>query len=155
MLRAVGGLEPERVIGVAAEDEDENEGEIEEVTVDVLQDERQETLAEIAAAGLAHGAIHRVHPERLIISAAIVVTGETEAGRDPHDQKRRRERKIGRPPVRHRAEPAGMNRTAENRRRIKGREIIRAATAEPVGALAHVGSLQRGPSRINDESGEA
>ena len=57
MLRAVRGLEPERVPRIAAEDEDEDEREVEEVAVDVLQDERQVALARVALARLADGAI--------------------------------------------------------------------------------------------------
>ena len=73
--------EPHRLPHVVGEHEEEDDREIEEVAVDVLDDERERVLAEIALARLADGARRRIRPERLVVGAAIVVTGEPEAAR--------------------------------------------------------------------------
>ncbi len=147
--------EPHAQPGVIGKDHDEQRRQIKHVAVDVLNDEREITFAEIGFARLADGAVDRVGPERLVIGAAIIIAGETETGRCPQNQKRRRERQPARPPRRQRAD--GVRRNAPEFRRVKRREIIRAVAAKPIGAgvIVHVAhALKRGPSGINDEGGE-
>src|ERR1700677_2354426 len=100
---AVVVFKPEAVKRVAAEDEDEDKREIEEITMGVLQDERQILLAEVTLARFADRTGDRIQPERLIISAAVIITGEAESGGNPHDQNRGREILPARPPRRQEA----------------------------------------------------
>ena len=118
-----------------------DEREIEKIAVHVLHDQRKRTLAEIRFARLAHGARRRIGPERFVIGAAIVITGQPESARRPQDQKRRRKQQPGRPPGRLRSEPT-VRRVAENLRRIKRRKVV----AEII-----MRSLKRRPRRINDK----
>src|SRR5262245_29126350 len=94
-----GVLEPAGLPDVEGEDDQESEPEVEEVAVEVLEEEREGALAAIAAARLADRAGRRVGPERLVVGAAVVVAGETEAARSPQDQERGRERHPAGPPV--------------------------------------------------------
>ena len=126
---------------------------IKKVAVDVLEDERKISFAQITFARLADGAVDRVGPKRLVICAAIIIAGETKSAGRPQDQKRRRKHQPRRPPVRSRPQNR-VRRAAENFRREKRREIIRAVAAEPVGAIAVVERMKCRPSRINDERGK-
>src|SRR5205085_3675864 len=64
--------EPHRFVSVASEDDQENERRVEEVAVDVLDHQRQESLTSIALARLANAAIRRIRPEALVVRAPIV-----------------------------------------------------------------------------------
>ena len=74
------------------------EREIEKIAMHVLHDERKGTLAEIRLARFADGAGRRIGPERFVVGAAIVITGEPESARRPKNQKRRRKQQPARPP---------------------------------------------------------
>jgi hypothetical protein len=74
---------PIRHDGVVGQDDDEQQAEIQEVAVDVLHDERERSLTPVRLARLADGAARRILPERLVVGAAIVITGEPEAARRP------------------------------------------------------------------------
>src|SRR2546426_5200948 len=110
--------------------------------MDVLEDERQRVLAPIPVACLPDGAGGGIGPERLVVGAAIVVAGQPESGRGPKYQKRRRERKPPRPPLRLWPEP-GMRRVAEDLRRVEGREIRSPGV---------VGPLESRPGCVDDEA---
>ncbi|MDQ6698800.1 MAG: hypothetical protein M3Z36_01285, partial [Acidobacteriota bacterium] len=68
--------EPESFPRVVRQKNQEDEREVEKIAVDILQDERESTLAAIGFARLADGAGGRIGPERFVICAALVVTGE-------------------------------------------------------------------------------
>src|SRR5262245_58085602 len=70
--------EPECLPYVVRQEEQEQHRDVEEVPVNVLENEREVPLAEVAVARLAYGAVRRVRPERLVIGAAVVVAGEPE-----------------------------------------------------------------------------
>src|SRR5438105_4247968 len=97
--------EPHRLPDVVEKDDEEHQGEVEEVAVDVLQDERERALAEVALAWLAHRARRRIGPECLVVRAAVVVAGHAEAAGGPQDEQGGRERQRHRPPCRPEAEP--------------------------------------------------
>ena len=76
---------------VAQESIIKDQREIKKIAMDVLHDEREGTLAQIGLARLAHRAGRRVGPERFVISASIIITGEPEPARRPENQERGRE----------------------------------------------------------------
>src|SRR6185369_7111329 len=117
MFGLVGIDEPQAVPGIAGKDDDEDDGQVHKIAVDVLDDEREITFAEVFFAGFADGAVRRVGPERLVIRATIIVAGETETAWSPQDEEGTRENQPVRPPRRFR-EP-GMRRDAEN---LRGKE---------------------------------
>src|SRR5579862_5885928 len=90
--------------------------------MEVLHDEREASLAEIAFARLAHGAGWWIGPERFVICASVVVTGEAEEAGYPEDEECGRVRQEARKPVRLGAEER-VRRTAEEFRRIERRNI--------------------------------
>src|SRR6185312_6680908 len=94
------------------EQHQEEKRQVEEVTMNVLEDEGEASLAEISLAGFADRAVRRVLPEGFVVGAAIVVTREPEAARSPKNQHCRRKRKEG-------GEPGGDAR-AENPGRALG-----------------------------------
>ena len=55
-------------------------GEPQEVAMEILQDQRKASFAEITLARLADRTRRRIGPERLVIGAAVVVAGEPERG---------------------------------------------------------------------------
>ena len=61
--------------------------------MEILEDQRQSALPRVSLSRLADGARGRVGPERLIVSAAVVIAGEAKEARDPKNEKRGRERK--------------------------------------------------------------
>src|SRR5436305_9697214 len=83
-------IKPQRFPNVVSKNQNKNEREIEKVTVDVLHDERERTLAEISFPGLADGAGWRVRPERFVIRASIIIAGQPKSARRPQNQERRR-----------------------------------------------------------------
>ena len=91
-FRPVRGIdEPHRFPDIVGENENENEREVEKIAMHVLHDEREGTFAEIGFARLADGAGRRIGPERFVICAAVIITGEPESARRPKNQKRGRE----------------------------------------------------------------
>src|SRR5207237_10924192 len=127
-----------RLPDVMEEDDEEHQGEVEEIAVDVLQDERERALAEVALAGLAHRARGRVGPERLVVRAAVVVAGHAEAAGGPQDEQGGRERQRRRPPCRPGPEPPVLS--AEEGR------VERGGTRPPF----VMDALERGPGRVYD-----
>ena len=117
--------------------------------MNVLQDKRKPSLAPITLTRFADGARGRVCPERFVICAAIVITGETKTGRRPENKQRGRKRH----PI---GNPGGLDaehcvrRRAEKFRRIKRRKIMRSAARVKI-MLA----LKRRPRRIKDERRQA
>ena len=83
-------IKPERLPNVVAQGQNENEREIQKITMHVLDDERERALAEIRFARLANGACRRVGPERFVIRASIIITGQPKTARRPQNQQRRR-----------------------------------------------------------------
>src|SRR5437879_13546035 len=91
--------------------------------MNVLHNERERTFAPIALARLDHGAGRQISPERLVVRAAVVVTGHSKPSGRPKNQQRRRENKPAWPPARFRYKPA-VWRVDEHFRRIKRRDVI-------------------------------
>ena len=139
---AVG--EPHRLPHVVRQHDQEEEREIQEIAVDVLENQRERVLAEVFLPRLADAAGRRVRPERLVVGAAVVVAGETEAARRPENQERCRKRQRGRPPARLRPEPA-MGTLTEEQRGVERREV---------GPELVVLALECCPGRVDDESAE-
>src|SRR6185437_5412331 len=71
------------VINVMRQEHEKDESQIEEVTMNVLDDQREAALAEISLARLANRTVRRVLPESFVIGAAIVVTREPETAGSP------------------------------------------------------------------------
>src|SRR5260370_17610305 len=110
----------------------------------VPQDKGERVLAAVVRPGLADGAGWRVRPERLVVSAPVVIAGESETTRRPEDNEGGRPGQPRRPPPRLRAEPA-PRRFAEDlggveRRQIRPEVVVRA--------------LKRGPRGVGDERAE-
>src|SRR5262249_51017802 len=116
-----------------------------EVTMNILQDQRQRAFAPISLARLTHGAGRGIGPERLVVGAAIVVAGEPKQPRRPEDEQRRRERHPARPPRRFRPKQT-VRRGAEEFRRVKRRDV---------GTERVVLALQSRPRGIDDERAQA
>src|SRR4026207_1157504 len=114
--------EPERLDGVDGQNDDEKDSEVQEVAMDVLQDQREESFAEIGLAWLADGTGHGVGPERFIVGTAVVITGEPETDGGQEKQQRRRKRQRPGPPARLRTEP-GVPAIAKEQRRVERREV--------------------------------
>ena len=70
--------EPITLPGVVGKHEQEQQREVEEVTMNILDDERERVFSAIALARLTDRARGRVGPERLVIGTTIVVAGEAE-----------------------------------------------------------------------------
>src|SRR5262249_11677611 len=118
--------------------EDKDDGEVEEVTVQILDEQRELRFAPVGLARLAYGARRWIGPEGFVICAAIVIAGESESARSPQNEHRRGEGNESRPP----AWSAG-----HEQRRIHRRQIARARKR-----IVRV--LERGPGRVDDESRE-
>jgi len=81
--------EPHCLIRVGREDNQKNQRRVEEVSMNVLNHQRQKSLAAITVTRFADSAIRRIRPEALVVRSSIVVAGESEAGRKRQDQERR------------------------------------------------------------------
>src|SRR5213083_976442 len=82
--------EPHRLPCVVQEDDDEQQGEIQKVSMDVLENQRERALPSVMFSRLAYGARRRIRPERLIVGSAVVVAGQSKsAGRPENDQRGR------------------------------------------------------------------
>src|SRR5438045_1781265 len=91
-------VEPERFPNIVAQDQNENEREIQKIAMHVLHDERKRALAPITFPRFADGARRRVSPERFVIRASIIITGQPKTARRPQNQQRRRKNTPIRPP---------------------------------------------------------
>src|SRR3954469_21779425 len=140
--RAIG--EPERLDRVANQNDDEHQPEVQKIPVHVLEDEREESLPQVAMARFSNRAGQRIGPERFVIGAAIVIAGEAESARRPQNQQRCRKRERARPPPRFRPEPRVMA-VAKQQRRIKRRQVR---------AIFEMVALKGSPCRVDDERGE-
>ncbi len=110
--------------------------------MEVLEDERKGSFAEIGLARFADGARRRIRPERFVIRAAVVVAGEAEEAGDPEDEKCGREWQESGVPAGFGTEQR-VGRIAEDLRRVKGREI---------GAESVVRVLECGPVGVDEEA---
>src|SRR5438067_9789412 len=81
-------VEPERLPNVVAQGQNENEREIQKIAMHVLHDERERALAKIRFARLTNGTCRRVGPERFVIRASIIITGQPKTARRPQNQQR-------------------------------------------------------------------
>ena len=93
-----------------AEDE-EQRGEIEEVAMDVLQDEREPGFPAVAGTLVPHRAGRRGPEERAVVRAAVVVAGDAEEAGKRQDEQCRRKRQPAGPPRRLGPKP-GVRRVA-------------------------------------------
>ena len=116
------------------------------IAVGVLQNQRERVLAEVRLARLADGARRRIGPERLVVGAAVVITGEAEQAGKRQDEERRRERQrvpaTSPASVRTRRARGGGSPANEELRRVERRQV----RAERV-----VRVLERRPRRVHDE----
>src|SRR3954465_13581852 len=103
MFYTIRSREPQRPITVKQENEHENNREVQKIAMDVLQNQRKFLFAAISLARLPNRARERIHPESLVVSAAIVVASEGDQPRKRKDQHGRREWQKGRPPRRRRS----------------------------------------------------
>jgi hypothetical protein len=67
------------------QDEDEEQGEIKKIAMNVLNYQRKRILTEISLTRFAHGTGRRISPECLIVSTAIVVARNTKTRGSPKD----------------------------------------------------------------------
>ena len=81
--------EPHRLPDVMGEKDEKKKGEVQEVSVDILDDQRKRALAAVSITRLADRAVQRIGPERLVVRPSIVVTGDPEPGGEWKDQERR------------------------------------------------------------------
>ena len=116
-------------------------GEPQKVTMEVLQNQGKASFAEITLARLAYRARGRVGPERFVVCAAVVITGQPEEARDPKDEERRGKVQKARIPRRLGAEQ-GMRGTAEDFGRVKRRNV---------GSKRVVAVLPRRPCGVNQK----
>ena len=120
LLHAGGRVvEPHRQPHVVRQQEEKHDRRVHGIAVDVLEDQRERILAQVALARLTNRARRRIRPERFVVGATIVVTGEAEHTRERQDQQRRRERNEARPPRWTGAEPR-MRRIAPQHWRVQG-----------------------------------
>src|ERR1051325_4991465 len=74
---------------VVRKKDEKKKGEVQKVSVDVLDDQRKRALPAVAFARLSDGAVERIGPECLVVRPAVVVTGNPEPGGKWKDQERR------------------------------------------------------------------
>ena len=129
----------EREEGVLPQEEERDEGEVQEIPVDVLEDEREGSLERVAPVDgrLANGTAWRIREIRPVIRLAVVVAGGSEAERDPQDQDCRREP---------RGQPVRADQGREERREIAAGLIRRTEHGTPD---------QRRKQRVDDEGAKA
>src|SRR5215210_5025806 len=113
--------------------------------MDVLNDQRKESLSAIALSGLADGAAGRIGPEALVVGSPIVVAREPKSGWERKYQESWRERNESGKPRRPPAVNPGMRIIGEEQRRVERREVV---------AEGKVLVLDRRPGRIHEEAGE-
>src|SRR5215468_6446240 len=81
---------PKRFPNVIRQNQNEQERQIKKIPMHVLHDERERTLAPVALTRLAHSACRWIGPERFVVRATIIITGDPETARCPKNKKRRR-----------------------------------------------------------------
>src|SRR4051812_8473352 len=82
----VGTCEEKSVRRVVSQNYDKDQCEIQKVSMDVLQDQREFTLAAIFVSRFADGACYRVGPKRFVIGSAVVIASEPKSAGGPQDQ---------------------------------------------------------------------
>ena len=126
-------------------------GEPQKVAMEILQDQRKASFAEIGLARLADGARRRIGPERFVVRAAVVVTGEPEEAGYPKNEKRRRKRQKARIPMRLGAEErvrANRRRARENRKgRCRGRRCSGCSATPPTWSKPEMRLIPEKPPR--------
>src|SRR3954468_615735 len=96
-MKTVGPLR--RQVDVPREEREKDHGDVGEVPVHVLEYQRQPAFAPVAqTARFTDRTRGRVSPERLVVRAAVVITGEAEEAGERQDQQRGRKRCECRPP---------------------------------------------------------
>src|ERR1700693_1330609 len=70
---AKAAVEPERIPHVPRQNYEKHQGQIKKIPMDVLQDQRKRSFAEICLPWLANGAGRRIRPKSPVIRAAVVV----------------------------------------------------------------------------------
>src|SRR3954471_19841193 len=83
MTAAVCTDKKHRFDRVVSKDDDEQQRNVEKISVNVLQYQRKFSFAAIAMTRFANSACRWIGPKRFVISAAIVVTSETKSTRRP------------------------------------------------------------------------
>ncbi len=83
-------VEPKTSPRVGSEDDEEGQSDVKEITMKILQGQREGVLAAEALARLTHRAGGRVRPEGFVIGAAVVIAGQAKTTGRPKDQNRRR-----------------------------------------------------------------
>ena len=83
LLPVAGSTNQSAFPNVIRQDQNEQERQIEKIAMHVLHDERERTLAPVALTRLTYSACRRIGPERFVVSATIIITGEPEATRRP------------------------------------------------------------------------
>src|SRR5947209_3670704 len=134
-------VKPNCFPNVVSENDDKEQGNVHEITVNILHDQRERPLTEIRFARFAHGAGRWVGPESFVVGTSIIITSQPKAAGRPQNQKCRREVDPGGPPTGSAMNPR-VRRIAEDFRRIERRDVI---------AKVVVRALKRGPRRVNDE----
>src|SRR4029079_12825814 len=81
--------EPQRLPDVVRQEEQEQHRDVQEVAVDILEDQREIALAEVAVPRLTDGAVRWIGPERLVVRAPIVIAGESKQTGERQDDQRR------------------------------------------------------------------
>ena len=80
---------PHAPVGIVGQEEEKADRDVEKVAMDVLDDQRQGVLSEIAFPRFADRARWRVRPEGLVLRAPVVVAGQSKTNWDTKNKKRR------------------------------------------------------------------
>src|SRR5262249_46744975 len=118
-----------------------DDGKVEKIPMNILDDQRQRSLPTIVLPWLSHGASRRVSPKCFVIFPPIVIARQTEPTGRPKNQERRRKRQPKGPPSRLGSKPA-VRRVGEDFGRIERRKIRSGKVVIP---------LKRRPCCINNE----
>lgn len=92
------GRPPEGLQSVPRQQDQENQGDVHEITVQVLQDERQAIFTPVRFSGFADRTGRGIGPEGPVIRLAVVITGEAEKSWKGENQKAGGEGKPARQP---------------------------------------------------------
>src|SRR5690349_7942978 len=90
LVAGVAVEKPHRTVGVAGENDQKNQRDVEEVSMDVLKHERQIPFAAIGFARLADRAVERIRPEAFVVRSPIVVAGDSKQAGERQNQQRGR-----------------------------------------------------------------
>src|SRR6266480_182127 len=74
---------PKRFPNIDREHDQKEKCQIKKISMHILHNERERAFTPVALARLTDGARRRIGPERFVICAAIVITGEPKAGGRP------------------------------------------------------------------------